>query len=140
MVTAAEPGKHQGVAAGAATSFSSAASCSAPTSGLKAKGGGRFKEQKKCALIPSSLREPSRAEAGISAVLGNGIKCEPQCLTLYVPALDFPELLLLILHRHSEQVLAEAGPVCFAQHKLLWDQVRHCLELHSSRLSSRENE
>lgn len=36
-------------------------------------------------------------EAGISAALGNGISCKPQCLNLYVSALDPPELLLPIL-------------------------------------------
>lgn len=36
-------------------------------------------------------------EAGISAALGNGVSCKPQCLDLYVPALGPPELLLPIL-------------------------------------------
>lgn len=89
-------------------------------------------------------------EPGISAVLGNGTSSKLQCLNLNVPALDPPELLLPILLvpsspgntfcSHSEKVPAGAGPVCLAWQEPVWDQVRHCLGLHSSGLSSREDE
>lgn len=48
-------------------------------------------------------------EAGISAALGNGVSCKPQCLDLYVPALDPPELLLPILVPSSPGITAHSA-------------------------------
>lgn len=161
MVTEAEPGKHRWVLLQQEQPAPSALLVFGllPSLAWKQKGAD-LKSRKKCAFIPSRcLCESSHAKPSLGELQqGRGLgQCSVRewhqlCLDLYVPALEppwasaahppcaFQPWQYSPFHSHREQVLAEAGPVCLAQHKPLWDQVRHCLGLHSSRLSSRENE